>query len=67
MYFDGLQGFILHIIIVYTDRYSMHWGKRPYIGLLNSIVAGLGSPASTGVDHICDKARFISWLVSMNF
>ena len=36
------------------------WGKRPYIGPLKSIVAGLGSPAPTGVDHIYSKARLMS-------
>ena len=39
--------------------------NRPYIGLLNSIVAGLGSPAPTGVAHICNKAGLII-LISIN-
>ena len=38
-------------------------GKWPNMGLLNSMAAGLGSHAPTGVDHICNKARLISWLV----
>ena len=30
-------------------------------------MAGLKSPAPTGVDHICNKTRLISWLLSMHF
>ena len=40
---------------------------RPLKGLLNIIMAGLGSPAPIGVDPICNKARLISWLVSVPF
>ena len=43
------------------------WGKKPHNGLLNSIVAALESPAPTGVDCICHKARLISLLVSIHF
>ena len=41
--------------------------KRPHMGLLNSITNVLGSPAPTGVDCICNNARLISWIVSIQF
>ena len=36
------------------------WGNRALIGLLNKNVAGLGSPATIGVDLICNKAKLTS-------
>ena len=42
-------------------------GIRPQMGLLNSIMAGLGRPAPTGVDHICNKAKLVSQLISLLF
>ena len=41
-------------------------GKRSHTGLLNSIMAGLRSPAPIGVDCICNKARLVSWLLSVH-
>ena len=43
------------------------WGNRSLIGLLKNNVAGLGNPASMGVDHTCNKTRFRSLLVSRHF
>ena len=31
----------------------------PVIGLLNSNIAGIGSPDPSGVDYICNKTRFL--------
>ena len=42
-------------------------GKRPHMGLLNSIVAGIRSPAPTGVGHICNKTSLVSWLLLVHF
>ena len=37
------------------------------MGLLNSIMAGVGSPALTAGNHICDKAGLVSCFVSFHF
>ena len=58
---------LLCIIIIYVYRFLLICDKRPYIGLLKSIMVGLGSHAPNGVDHICNKGRLICWLVSMHF
>ena len=42
-------------------------GIMPCIGLLNSSVVWLGSPGSSGVILICNKAICMSSLVSMHF
>ena len=41
--------------------------SRPLIGLLNSILAGLGSPAPMGDEHICRTARLTSRLPWRHF
>ena len=45
----------------------MHACQRPCMGLLTSIVAGLGNCDPTGVEDVCNKARLVSWLVSVHF
>ena len=51
------------LIIIYVYGHSIDFWKKTHIGLLNSIVAGSRSPIPTGVDHICNKARLLSWLL----
>ena len=53
--------------IVINDCVLLIFGIIPLIGLLNSSVAGLGSPYSTGIDLICNKPGFTPVLVSKHF
>ena len=60
-YFDRSVGSHIaqhHYLCVYV-LYSFV-AKGFSVGLLESIMTGLGSPAPIGVDHICDKARLAS-------
>ena len=45
----------------------LSFGMRPLIGLLNKGAAGHGSPGPISVDHICNKTRNMSSLVSKHF
>ena len=37
--------------------------KRAHIGILKNIVAGLESSAPSGIDHIYNKAKLVSWFL----
>ena len=42
-------------------------GSWPFIGLLNSSMAGLSCPAPISIACICNRATLTSWLVSRHF
>ena len=58
--------FILNITIFLVGSLFI-WGRMPLIVLLNNSVAGLHKPELMGVDLICNRAGFISLLVSRHF
>ena len=60
----SIEGFILSIIFIGS---LFIWGNKPFIGILNNNVAGLGNPAPMSIDLIYNIARFKSLLVSGNF
>ena len=67
-YFDGHLGpCTMHHHLSMFIGTLLICGMRSHMDLLNSIMAVLGRLTPTGVDHICNKARLVSWLVSVHF
>ena len=58
---------VLVFILVKVDGCSAYFWHQSFMGLLNNIVTGLGSPGPSGVNLICNKAKFTSALLSKLF
>ena len=53
-----------HSSLSHNTSFLLNLGSMPFVSLLNRSVAGMGSPGLTSVDLICNKAMYMSVLVS---